>query len=114
MEQKKLKKGATYYGMMVLHWVFILGWFSSPWWLPWPLIVIVSLLYYLQNKVLGYCILTRWQFRLSHTAAKSEISFWEVYLKKLGINVSRKKITEWGRVVPLILIGLALVLQKAF
>lgn len=89
MEGINTKKSLWYYFILGLHTTFIVCWLTSPFWLPWPLIVFLSLILYLQSKYLGYCIMTRWQF------GSSEVSFWVYYLGKLGIRIVKRDVTKW-------------------
>jgi len=92
-----------------IHLILIIAAWTSPLWLDWRLILIGWLLYLLQLKIFGDCILTKKQFK----TRKRSVTFYYYYLKKLGFKVSvegvRKFIDRYS--FPIIL-TLAIVLQE--
>ena len=67
--------------------VIILVW-TSPFWLPWPAILLFIIIYYFQIWLLGGCIFTQAQFKhVSH-----DHSFYYHYLRKLGLRPDKRKL----------------------
>ncbi|MFA6512536.1 MAG: hypothetical protein WCV86_05465 [Patescibacteria group bacterium] len=89
MAEVKVKKSLVYYLIFAAHVVFILSWLTSPFWLPWPLLLLLSVVLYLQSKYLNYCVMTRWQF------GSADVSFWVYYLGKLGIKIKKHQVTDY-------------------
>jgi hypothetical protein len=87
----KVNKNVRYYAIFAVHSIFIGMWLTSPFWLPWPLLIMLSLLLYFQSRFLGYCVATRWQF------GSKDVSFWVYYLGQLGLAVTKDKITRYTR-----------------
>lgn len=95
--------------IILAHIVVILLAYSSPLWLNWRLIALGIALYYLQLALFGGCVLSLAQFK------GEKISFHEWYLTKWGVRVNRKKLSFFlNRVLPFIILGLAILIQVPF
>lgn len=94
--------------MIVLHAIIIILIWASPFLFRWQLVMIGVVLYYLQIKLLGDCILTRRQFDVK----KRDVTFYYFTLVKLGFKPALHRVrfvTDY--VIPLLLIGSSIVWQ---
>ncbi|NTV22526.1 MAG: hypothetical protein HGB03_03100 [Candidatus Yonathbacteria bacterium] len=90
------------------HLLLIIAVWSSPFWLPWELILIGIILYYLQLLLVGDCILTKWQFK----SQRREMTFYAHVLEKLGFQFDRHKVRFTADyIMPGIILGIALLWQ---
>jgi len=91
-----------------LHLLLILAIWSSPFWMPWKLIILGIALYYLQLLLVGDCILTKRQFE----SPKREMTFYAHLLEGLGFHFNRRKVRLVADyVMPYIILGIALLRQ---
>ena len=79
----------------IFHFMLILLAWSSPFWLNWQLILLIYILYLLQNWVFGRCLISIAQL------GNTKESFYSHYLHKLNIGWATTKINfvvfECGR-----------------
>ncbi len=95
-----------YYFFLILHVVVLLLWYTSPFYLPWYVVVLTVLAYYLQNIFLHKCILTMGQF------GNADDGFYYHYLIKAGFHPDEKKLNYFlDYVIPPVLIGFAFIYQ---
>ncbi|HEY4482719.1 MAG TPA: hypothetical protein VI953_00940 [Candidatus Paceibacterota bacterium] len=91
-----------------LHLALILLVLASPWLVPWWVILIGILIYYLQLKVFGHCLLTA----LQTGSRKRTQTFWGHYLERLGLPINqRKMIVFTDYFLPWLILAFALYFQ---
>ncbi len=92
-----------------VHLAFILFFFVSPFLVSWKIILLIILLFYLQLRVFGGCVLTQKQFGKGPGA---NTSFYHYYLVKLGCNVEKRKVNRFVNLCLVwIIFGIAFVWQ---
>jgi len=82
-----------------LHSAIILFAYLSPFLIDIKFVVVLFLLFYLQDALIKNCVLTMEQFH------KRKIDFYYYYFKKFGFNFGKRKleIIEEGIIMPLVL-----------
>jgi hypothetical protein len=86
----------------------VLVWFS-PILFGWTIILLGIGLFYLQDRLLGECLLTRWQFKTKH----SGVSFYQHMLTTFGFKSNQQVVNfVTFRVLPWTLLFIALTVQK--
>ncbi|MCX6792807.1 MAG: hypothetical protein NTY12_02180 [Candidatus Falkowbacteria bacterium] len=98
--------------IFILHCVLILLVYFSPALFPWPIISIILIYLFLQEIVLGGCILSHMQFGPKN---KERVRFFSYYFKKLGSRFDSYKIDlffVWF--IPSLVFILAIILQNIF
>ena len=95
-EERKSEYGSVFF----LHLAVILMIYFSPLIFQWQLILLGLVLYWMQIKFLGGCILTKKQFGDAH-----QFNFTAHYLAKIGIRISNQKMSFWqNRILPWVII----------
>jgi hypothetical protein len=97
-----------YYFFFILHIVVLLLWYASPFYLPWPWVLLTIILYYLQNIILNdHCILSLEQFK-----DKRE-GFYYHYLTRLGFKVNKKHLNfVLDHIIPWVIFLIAILYQR--
>ena len=67
-----------------LHLLLILAFVASPWLIGWQWIVVLIIIFILQDKVFKKCLLTSAQLSDNMAVTKDELSFYSYYFKKIG------------------------------
>lgn len=95
----------TYFHL--LHLLIIIACWTSPFYLPWYVILVLILAYYFQNLFLGGCVISKMQF------GTNEETMYSFFLSKLHIQFN-KKILRFvtDHIFPWIILLIALIHQK--
>lgn len=104
MKQKQIK----YFGLVFwVHLILILFAYLSPFLFSWKLILIGSIILFIQYSLIGGCFLNKIQFDKT-----KDVVFLFPYLKMIGINVDRYKFKIFIRYyLPFILFLIAIIWQ---
>jgi len=98
-----------YYSILVIHIALVLLAFLTPFYIDWKIVTLGCVFYSVLGGVVHYCPLTIWQF-----GSKKE-GFWEFYLKKFNINVSKKMYIILPRyLIPFLLALFSYILQSTY
>jgi len=91
-----------------IHLILIILVYVSPFLFDWKLILMGVLYIYIQEIFLKGCFLTHLQF-----GKDKDMTFYYKYLTLLGFRINKKKLKFFmGRIMPLIILGVALVWQE--
>ncbi|MBU1202786.1 hypothetical protein KKH39_01955 [Patescibacteria group bacterium] len=77
------------------HLIVILVFISSPFWLGWQWILLLVILFVIQDKTAKNCVLTKAQFKDREDIVSEELSFYVYYFKKMGLKINAKKIKKY-------------------
>lgn len=104
MKKKKVK----YFGLIFwLHLIIILFACFSPFLFSWEIIVVVSILLFIQYYLIGGCVLNKMQFD-----DIKDVVFLYRYLRMLGLKLNRYKFKIFIRyILPFILLFIAIIWQ---
>jgi len=102
-----MKKKVKDFGFVFwFHLIIILLCYFSPFLFRWQLIAFFIFLYYLQQVIFGECVLTKLQFH------DERIEFYYYYFKKIGLNISKKKLHSFTiYILPIIIVLVTLIWQ---
>jgi hypothetical protein len=92
---------------------------STPFYLAWPWIFLLVVLFYLQNLLFKNCLLTNAQLKDRKDVAECERSFYAYYFKKMGLKINPvwvKKYFAYSLLWTVLAIALLwqLILDKTF
>src|SRR3989344_5614157 len=92
-----------------VHVAVILFIYSTPFIIDWRLFLVLAVIFYLQLKIFGNCILTQLEFGSGEGA---ETGFYYHYLAKYGLVSDRKKVNfTVVTVIPILVFFVSLVWQ---
>lgn len=77
------------------HLLLILAYLSSPFWLGWQWIIILVIIFVLQDKVFKKCLLTSAQLKGRDDVSDDELSFYAYYFKKMGLPINAKWVKKY-------------------
>lgn len=94
--------------LFYLHLVIILMIYTSPFYIPWPVILFFIFLYYIQITYVGNCVISRLEFK----EKIRNTTFYSHYLQKLGFPVNKDKLRMFlDYVMPWVILSIALMYQ---
>ncbi|MCD4760751.1 hypothetical protein K8R42_02520 [bacterium] len=70
------------------HLLVILAYIVSPFYLGWHWVVLIVIIFILQDKVFKKCLLTSAQLEGREDVSKDELSFYVYYFKKMGLSIN--------------------------
>lgn len=94
----------------IVHAIVMFFAYISPFWLEWRLILVFVILYYLQLKIFGGCILTYAQYGRWDETFSGRGIIW--FLSKFGLSLGAKKIKFFLQILPIIILLAALLYQQ--
>ncbi|MEK6892689.1 MAG: hypothetical protein AABX07_00635 [Nanoarchaeota archaeon] len=102
-----MKKKRKDFGMVFwMHLVLVLIYYLTPFLFSWKIVILIALFILLQYKFLGDCFLTNLEFQ------QEDKTFFEHYLNKIGISISKKNIDFIAKyIVPFVLPAIAIIWQ---
>jgi len=102
----KTKKQKDFGLIFFIHLFLIILFYLSPFLVNWKIVTLTVVLILLQYKFLGDCIFTKAEFK------DKDKGFFEHYLKKIGINISKKQVDFLSIYVVPILLPLAAIIWQ--
>ena len=100
------KRGSDYGLIFWVHFLLVVMIYLSPFLFKWGIIVLFTVLYYLQLLIVGECVLTKIQFN------DKDITFYNYYLNKIGLRISRKKMSViLTFIIPVIILLITIIWQ---